>query len=125
MNIREEINQVILEERVIAEANNVTVDTFMGSPQRNDSGDLNDKVEKLTINVGNKNNLIDKVANLKINARNENYLIDKLANMTINDVRNDLNRSNASEVQVQFVDDRDGKTHQDLLSSRMVKIRHE
>ena len=97
----------------------------MGSPQRNDSGDLNDKVEKLTINVGNKNNLIDKVANLKINARNENYLIDKLANMTINDVRNDLNRSNASEVQVQFVDDRDGKTHQDLLSSRMIKIRHE
>ena len=32
MKIKEAINQVILEERVVAEANNVTFDTFMGIP---------------------------------------------------------------------------------------------
>ena len=35
VNIGKSKNQVILEERVIAEANNITVDMFMGSPQRN------------------------------------------------------------------------------------------
>ena len=74
VKIREAINQVMLEVRVISEENNVTVDTFMVSPQRN-------KIE----------DLINKVANLTINFGNENDLINKVTNMTINDARNNLN----------------------------------
>ena len=37
VNIREAVNQVMLEERVIAEANNVTVGKFMSSRMRNES----------------------------------------------------------------------------------------
>ena len=62
----------MLEEWVIAEANNATVDTFMVSPQRNKSGYLINKVSNLTIKVVNKNNLIGKVANLAINPGNKN-----------------------------------------------------
>ena len=72
-NIIESITQVILQQRVIAESNNFTVDTFMISPQRN------------------KNDLIDEVANLRINARNKNNLINEVVNMTINDAGNGLN----------------------------------
>ena len=71
---------------------------FMGSPQRNYSEDIIDKVAILTINVRNENDIIDKVVNLKINVRNENKLIDKVANMTINDVGNDLNQANTRYV---------------------------
>ena len=63
MKIREEINQLFPEERVIAEENNVTIDTFMGSPQRNESEYQTNKVANLKINAGNENNLIDKVKN--------------------------------------------------------------
>ena len=73
----------------------------------------------------NKNDIIDEVANLKINARNKNNLINEVVNMTINDVRNGLNWANASDVQVQFADDPDRKTHQSLLSIRVIGIRHE
>ena len=45
-NIREEINQLILEEQ--SEANNIMIDMF--SPQRNQSDDLINKVANLTIN---------------------------------------------------------------------------
>ena len=78
-----------------------------------------DKVANLTINVGNNKNMINKVTNLTINVGNENNMINKLANMTINDIANDLNQANASGVQVQFSDNPAGKTHQNLLSSRM------
>ena len=61
----------------------------MVSPQRNESGDLIDKVVNLTINIRNQNYLIDKVANLTINAGNKNDLIKKVANMSINDTGND------------------------------------
>ena len=68
MKIREAINKLILEERFIAEANNVTFDAF--SPQINESEYLIDKVVNLTINVGNENNLVNKVENLTINVVN-------------------------------------------------------
>ena len=65
MNIREATNQVILEERVIAEANNVTVDTFMGITMINDSENLINEIKNLAINDV-VNDMIDKVTNMKI-----------------------------------------------------------
>ena len=66
MNIREALNQVMLEKQVIVEANNSTTDTFIVSPMRNKSDNIINEVENLTINnVGN--NLIEKVAYMKIN----------------------------------------------------------
>ena len=76
------------------------------------------------MNVVNDNYLINKFANLTIKTGNENNLIDKVANMTIKNVGNDLNREKASDVQVQFADGPSGKTHQNLLSSRMIGIRN-
>ena len=112
---------------------------FMGSPQRNQSEDIIDKVAILTINVRNENDIIDKVVNLKINVGNENNLVNKVENLTINfvnqndiinkvvnmkinDVGNDLNQANVSDIQVQFADDMVRKTHQNLFSSRMICI---
>ena len=43
----------MMEERVIEEANNITVYKFMVSPQRNESEYLIKKVAFLKINVGN------------------------------------------------------------------------
>ena len=64
MNIIEAINQVILEGRVTAETNNVTVDNF--SLTRNKSENITNEVGILTINsIGN--DLINKVTNMKIN----------------------------------------------------------
>ena len=51
VKIREAINQVILEERVIQEANTVTVDMFMLSPQRNEGEDLMYKYFLLRVDV--------------------------------------------------------------------------
>ena len=45
--------------------------------------------------------------------------------MKINDVGNGLNPDNASDIQVQFADNPSRKTHQNLLSSQMIGIRHE
>ena len=117
--IREANDKVILEHQV--EENNVAVDMF--SPQRNKSDNLIDKVQNLTINnVGN--DLIEKVANLTINDIGNN-LIDKVTNLTINGVGNDSNRAIASDVQVQFLGDSAGISHQNLFSGRMIGIRHE
>ena len=52
-------------------------------------------------------------------------MIHKVAKMTINSVRNNTNQANASGVQVQFADNPAGKTHQNLLISRMIGIWHE
>ena len=84
VKIREAINQIILEYRVISEADTITVDTFMVSLQINESEDLINKFANLKINIGNENNLIDKVGN-------KNDIIDKVATMIINDVGNNLN----------------------------------
>ena len=70
VNIREANNQVMLEERVITEENNATVDTFMGSTQRN-------KIEDMT----------NKVANLTITIRKNNVMINKIVNLTKNDAK--------------------------------------
>ena len=45
--------------------------------------------------------------------------------MTINDFRNDSNRATTSDVQVQFVDNSEGISHQNLLRERMIDIRNE
>ena len=96
MNIIEAINQVILEGRVTAETNNVTVDNF--SPMRNESENITNEVGILTINsIGN--DMINKVTNMKINNVRKN-LIDCVANPTIKNVRNDINGANTSDVQV-------------------------
>ena len=52
-------------------------------------------------------------------------MISKVTNMTIKDTRNNLNQANASDVQVQFADNPAGKTHQNLLSIRMISTLHE
>ena len=64
------------------------------------------------------------MVNLTINNTGNN-LIKKAANLTINDSRNNSNRATASDVQVQFVGDSAGIFHQNLLSRRMIEIRHE
>ena len=123
MNIREAINKVILEEHVIVESNNVTFDTFMVNPMRNQSDNIINGVKILkTNNV--RNDLIEKVVNIKIKVTRK-YLIGCIENLTINDSGNNFNRENVSEIQVQFADDPDGKTHQNLFSSRMIDIRNE
>ena len=119
VNIREAINKVILEGK--SEANNVTVDTF--SPMRNYSENLIKKVENLIINDAG-NDLIDNVMNMKINGTGKN-MIGCVANKTINETRNDIDRSNMSDVQVQFASDPAGKTHQNLLSIQKIRIRQE
>ena len=122
MNIREAINKVILEEHVIAESNNVTFDTFMVNPMRNQSDNIINGVKILkTNNV--RNDLIEKVVNIKIKVTRK-YLIGCIENLTINDSGKNFNRENVSEIQVQFADDPDGKTHQNLFSSRMIDIRN-
>ena len=45
--------------------------------------------------------------------------------MTINDVGNDSNGATASDVQVHFLGDSAGISHKNLLSGRMIGIRHE
>ena len=90
MKVREAINQAILEEQVIAEANNVTVYTFMLIPQIKNIDDLINKVMNLTINIINDNYLTNKVTKLTTNVGNKNNLIKNVANMTINNVGNDL-----------------------------------
>ena len=102
-NIREAINKLILVEQ--AEANNVTVDRLI--THKNESGYL-----------------VNKVVNFKISNEVRNNMIDKFANMTINDVGNNLNGANAIDVQVQFAGDPIGNSHQNLLSSRKIGIRH-
>ena len=124
MKLREAINQMIMEERFIAEANNVTVDMFIGIPMKNKSEDLINAVDILTINMV-RNDLINKVVNLTINIRNENNLIGCVANMTRNDVVNYINKADLSYLQFQFVDSPPGITRQSLLISRMIGIRHE
>ena len=52
-------------------------------------------------------------------------MIDKFANITINDTNKYLNRMNTSDVQVQFAGNTIRKTHQNVLSSRKIGIRHE
>ena len=77
----------------------------------------------MTINdVGN--NLIVKVVNITINDVRTN-LIGYVKNLTIKDVRNDLNGANTSDLQVQLADNPAKKTHQNLLSSQNIGIRHE
>ena len=123
MNIREAINKVILEEHVIVESNNVTFDTFMVNPMRNQSDNIINGVKILkTKNVGN--DLIEKIVNITIKVTRK-YLIGCIENLTINDSGNNFNRENVSEIQVQFADDPDGKTHQNLFSSRMIDIQNE
>ena len=118
-NIREVIDQVILEEQ--GEENNITADT--SSPQRNEIENLIDKVANFTIDdVGN--DQIKKVVNLTINDVRNN-LINKVANLTINDVRNDSNRATTSDAQVHFVGDSAGISHQNLLIRHIIRIRHE
>ena len=107
--IREAIDQLILEYQ--SEANNFTVDTF--SPQINESDNLIKEVINLTINEV-RNNLIDKVANLTI-INFGNNLIKKVANFAIDYVRNNSNGATASDVQVQFVGNSAGISHQNLL----------
>ena len=111
MKLREAINQMIMEERFTAEANNVTVDMFIGIPMKNKSEDLINAVDILTINMV-RNDLINKVVNLTINIRNENNLIGCVANMTRNDVVNYINKADLSYLQFQFVDSPPGITHQ-------------
>ena len=81
---------------------------------------LIDKVTNLIINkVGNY--LIEKVAYLTINNVG-NILIKKSANLTINDTGNDSNIANASDLQVQFVGNSAGISHQNLLRGQMISI---
>ena len=82
-----------------------------------------DKLSNLTINNEVGNVLIEKVTNLTIN-KVVNYLINKVTNLTINYVRNDSNRMNASDVQVQFAVYPDGISHQNVFSRRKIGIRH-
>ena len=63
VKIREAINKVMMEEQVITESNNITVDTFMGIPQRKRGEYMIIKVTNLKINIGNNNDMIDKVIN--------------------------------------------------------------
>ena len=102
------INQITLEERVIAEANNVTFDEFMVGTQVNES-----------------EYLIYKVTNSTINIVNEKYLINKVENMTINNVGKNLNQANVSELKIKFADNLSRKTHQHLLSIQMIGIRRD
>ena len=106
MNIREAIDQVMIEEE--AEANNATVDTLI--PQRNESENSNDQ--------------INEVANLKIKDV-ENNLINKVTKFRINDARDNSNEATASDVQVQFSRDSDGISHQDLLNSLVIGMGQE
>ena len=101
MNIREAIDQVMIEEE--AEANNATVDTLI--PQRNESENSNDQ--------------INEVANLKIKDV-ENNLINKVTKFRINDARDNSNEATASDVQVQFSENIAVIPHQKLLSSRVI-----
>ena len=62
---------------------------------------------------------------------NSNKLVNTVANTRINDVRYKLNAATTSDAQVEFASDPDrithtnnGITHQHLLSSRMIEIRH-
>ena len=71
------------------EANNVTVDTFMGSPMKNNSENIINEVEHLTINDV-RINLINKVSNMTGND-SRNDMIGFIVNMTINYIRNYLN----------------------------------
>ena len=84
VNIREVIDQVTREEK--AEANNVTVDTFI--QQINDTDNIINEVKKFTINDV-QNNLINEVANLTINDVRKN-IINEVANLKINDVGKNL-----------------------------------
>ena len=77
VNTRDKIIQVIPEEQVRAEANDVTVDTLIVSPQSNLIEDLINKVTNLTKNVKNKNDIIDEVKNLTINVGKDNDLSTK------------------------------------------------
>ena len=115
-NIRESINQVILEEQ--AKADNITVDTF--STHRNKGEYLIDKVANLTINDV-RNDMIEKVANLTITDV-KNNLMNKVANLPINNIRRDSNRATVSDVQVQFTGNSAIIFHQNLLSRRMIGI---
>ena len=51
-------------------------------------------------------------------------MINKVENLTINEVRNDSNRASLSELQFQYVVNTAGISHQNLLSSRKIEIRH-
>ena len=81
------------------------------------------KNKNLTINDGG-NNPINKVANFTIN-NDKNNLINKFANLTINNVGNGSNGATTSDIQVQFAGDSAEIYHQNLLSRRMIGIRHE
>ena len=54
-----------------------------------------------------------------------NNFINKGANPTINNVRNYSNTMNASDVKVQFLGDSARNSHQNLLSGRMIGIKHQ
>ena len=117
MNIREDTNQVMREER--GETHNVTVNTF--SPKINKNENIINEWSNLTIDdVGS--DIINEVANLTIN-NVRNYLINKVANLIIKNFRNDSNRANTSDIQVQFAGDPSGISDQSLLSGRTVGIR--
>ena len=53
-----------------------------------------------------------------------NDLVGCIAKMTIKNVRDNLNRANASDSQVQFVDDTAGNNHQNVLSIRIDGIQN-
>ena len=91
-------------------------------PKIKESEDLINKVANLTINAVNENDLINEVMNLTINVRNKNNLVNKVANVTVNNAGNNLNQVNTRDVQFQFADDQDKKSHQNLLSSWMIGI---
>ena len=110
MKIIDTINQVFLEEIIIVVPNNATGNTFI--PHRynsNKSEDLISCVANMTIN-DIRNNLIGKVSTMTIKNVRKN-LIGCVTNLTINDVGGDLNRVNASDVQVQFAENPDRNTY--------------
>ena len=110
-NTREAINKLLLEEQ--AKSNNVMVDKF--NPQRNKSEYLIDKVTNLKVNNRVGNNLIDNIANLKIN-KFRNDMIIKVINLTINDIRNNSNKANTINAQVQFAGNPAVISYKKLLS---------
>ena len=68
--------------------------------------------------------MIDKVENFTIKYDGKN-LINKVSNLTINNIRNHSNGANTSDAQVQFAVNLAVISHQNLLSVRMIWIRHE
>ena len=70
------------------------------------------------------NDLIEKVSALTINGVGKN-LIDKVVKLKTSNVGKNSNRETVSDIQVQFAGDSAGISHQNLLSGRMIGIRHE